>query len=111
MLPGLVRAELRLARAELSDTISKGMQAGIWMAAAGVIALLAVFLLLQGIVFGLANLGLAVHWSCLIVAAVLAGGAGLHFYYGRSLAHGALMPKRTVHQIGEDISAVREQLT
>ena len=107
----LLQKEIRLARAEVTAAISGKVQAGIWMAAAGLLGFIALLLLIQAIVFGIASLGLGVHWASLIVAVVLAAAAAGAFFYGRSLAQEPLAPNRTIRQIHEDIGAVREQLT
>jgi hypothetical protein len=106
----LVQTELRLAKAELGAALAGGVKAGIWMAVAGVLGLVAVLFLLQAIVFGLAGLGLGVGWASLIVAAVLFAVAAGAFFYGRSLAK-PLTPTRTIRQINRDVAALREQLT
>jgi hypothetical protein len=41
------------------------------MAGAGLVALVAVLLVVEAAVFAIASVGLALHWSCLPVAAVL----------------------------------------
>jgi VIT1/CCC1 family predicted Fe2+/Mn2+ transporter len=110
-LSDLVKKELRLARAEMTESVKAGLQAGIWMAAAGVLGLIAALLVIQAIVFGLASLGLGVGWASLIVAVVLGIAAAAAFFYGRSLARDSLRADRTVRQINRDITAVREQLT
>jgi len=110
-LSDLVRKEVRLARAEVAEAVAGGVHAGIWMAAGGLLALITVLLVVQAIVFGIASLGIGLHWASLIVAAVLAAAAAAAFFYGRSLAKGSLTPRRTLRQINDDIGAVREQLT
>ena len=110
-LSDLVKKEVRLARAEVSETISNGLQAGIWMAAAGLLGLIALLVLIEAIIFGLASLGLGPAWASLIVALALAAAAAGAFFYGRSLMRAAAKPKRFVQQMNQDIAAVREQLT
>jgi hypothetical protein len=110
-LSDLVKKEVRLARAEMSEAVKSGLQAGVWMAAAGVLAFVTALLVIQAIVFGLASLGLGVGWASLIVAALLGAAAAGAFFYGRSLARGSLTPNRTMRQINRDITAVREQIT
>jgi len=110
-LADLLQKEVRLARAEVTAAVSGKVQAGVWMAAAGLLALIAALLVIQAIVFGLASLGLGLHWASLIMAIVLGAGAAGAFFYGRSLASGSLAPNRTIRQIKDDIGAVREQLT
>ena len=110
-LSDLVRKEARLARAEITEAIGSRLQAGIWMAAAGVAAFVALLFLLQAIVFGLAALGLGLGWSCLIVAVALAAAAAGAFLYGRSLARRPLSPTRTLRQVRQDVRAIQEELT
>jgi uncharacterized membrane protein YqjE len=107
----LFQNELRLAKAEISEKITTKLNAGIWMSAAGVLALMAVFIVLQALIFAIASYGIAMHWSCLIVAAGLAAIAAAAFFKGRADAQEDLMPDRTIHQIKRDISAAKEQLT
>jgi hypothetical protein len=107
----LFQKELRLARAEISDKLSTKLQAGIWMSVAGVLGLIAALLVVQGIVFGIASFGLALHWSCLIVAGVLAAAGALAYYKGRADAQEELTPTRTIHQVKQDIMTTKEQLT
>jgi uncharacterized membrane protein YqjE len=107
----LVQKEIRLARAEVTEKISAKLQAGVWMGVAAVLGLIAALLVIQGIVFGIASFGLALHWACLLVAVVLAAAGAAAFFYGRSLAAQELMPTRTVRQITEDIKTAKEQLT
>jgi uncharacterized membrane protein YgcG len=105
----LFQKELRLAKAEIAQNISQKLNAGVWMTAAGVLALLSALLVLQAIVFGLIAAGLAPHWACLIVAIVLAAAGAAAFYKGRADAKADMMPDRTISQIKEDIKVTREQ--
>jgi Putative Actinobacterial Holin-X, holin superfamily III len=110
-LADLFQKELHLAKAEIFSKISTKLNAGIWMSAAGVLALMAAFIVLQAIIFAIASFGIAMHWACLIVAAALAAFAAIAFFKGRADAQEAITPQRTVHQIKRDISTVKEQLT
>jgi hypothetical protein len=110
-LADLFQKELRLARAEISDKIAIKLQAGVWMSAAGMLALIAVLFGLQAAVFGIASYGIAMHWSCLIVAGTIAVIAAIAFLKGRSDAKEELAPSRTIKQVKRDISTVKEQLT
>jgi hypothetical protein len=110
-LTDLFQKELRLAKAEISSKIPTMVNAGIWMSAAGVLGLIAAFALIQAIIFGIASYGIAMHWACLIVAAVLAAVAALSFFKGRADVPEQLMPARTIDQIKRDISTAKERLT
>ena len=66
----LIQKEMRLARTELSEQLSLKIQGGIWMGAAALLGIIAVLVLIEAAVFGLAAAtGLALHWSCLTTAA------------------------------------------
>jgi hypothetical protein len=110
-LADLVQKELRLARAELSENLFAKFRAGIWMSTAGALGLIAAFLAVQALVFGIASFGIAMHWSCLIVAAVVAGAGALAYYKGRLDAQKEITPTRSIHQIKQDISTTKEHLT
>lgn len=110
-LADLFQKELRLAKAELSAKLATKVQAGVWMAAAAVLGLVAALLVVQALVFAIASFGIPLHWSCLIVAAVLAAGAAFAFLRGRADAREELMPTRTLAQIKADIATTKEQLT
>jgi hypothetical protein len=110
-LSDFVQKEIRLARAELTHKINIRLYGGVWMAAAGALAVVAAFILLEGIVFAIASAGLALHWACLLVAAVLAAAAAALFYYGRaSVASEDLAPTRSARQFSEAVSTAKEQL-
>ena len=110
-LSELFQKEMRLARAEMYAKISTKLQAGVWMGAAGLLGLIALLVLIEALVFGIASFGLALHWSCLIVAAVLGAGAAAAFFRGRANAQEELTPTRTINQITQDIATTKEKLS
>jgi hypothetical protein len=110
-LADLLQKEFRLAKAEISAKISTKLNASIWMFTAGMLGLMAGFIVLQAIIFAIASYGIAIHWSCLIVAGGVAVLALVAFFIGRADAQEDLTPGRTIHQIQRDISTAREQLT
>src|SRR5579872_5494817 len=91
-LTDLIQKEIRLIRAEVSEKVGARLQAVVWMAAAGVIALVAALFLLAGIVFALIAWGLSPYLSCFAVAAALAILAFALFSYGRALIAEDLLP-------------------
>ena len=107
-LPDLFQKEIRLAQAEFTGKIKDGVQASVWIMLAGLLGLVT---LIQAVIFAIASLGLALHWSCLIVAAVIGGCAAAAFLYGRSTMPNTLVPTRSVSQVDEDVRTVKEQLT
>jgi hypothetical protein len=110
-LADLFQKELRLAKAEISEKLSLKLQAGVWMIVAGLLGFIAGLLIIEGAIFGIASFGLPLHWSCLLVAAVLAAFGGLAFMKGRSDAKENFIPNRTINQIKQDITTAKERLT
>jgi hypothetical protein len=111
-LADLMQKEVRLARAELSEKLSISIRAGVWMSVAAVLAIVGGLLTVQAIVLGLsAATGIALHWSCLIVAAVLAAAAGAGFSKGRADVPEQLTPDRAINQVKQDLAVAKEQFT
>ena len=110
-LGDLMQKEMRLAKAEITHNLSLGIRAGIWMSAAAVTAIVAFLLLIQACVFGLsAATGLPLHWSSVIVAAVL-GLAAIASYAKAKTDSSELTADRTIHQVKKDIAAAKEQFS
>ena len=110
-LADLFQKEVRLAKAELSEKVSTKLRAGVWMSLTGAFALCAALVLIEAAIFGLASLGLALHWSCLIVAAALGAAAASSFAIGRADAQAGVTPTRTLHQLRRDVATAKEQLS
>jgi uncharacterized protein YacL len=109
-LADLLRKELQLAKTEITEKIVSRLRASVWMVVAGVLGMVAALLLVEAVVFAIASFGIALHWSCLLVAAVLAAAAAA-FFQGRAAAQDELVPTRTAKQISQDIKTAKEQLT
>jgi hypothetical protein len=111
-LADLMQKEMRLARAELSEKLSITIRAGVWMSVAAVLAILAALLVVQACVLGLsAATGIALHWSSLMVAVLLAAGGGAAFAKGKADVPEQLAPDRAIHQVKQDIAVAKEQFT
>jgi hypothetical protein len=107
----LFRKELRLAQAELSSNVSTRLRGSIWLAIAGLFALLALALILGGLVAWITTFDVSLHFAFLIVAAGVGLVAVLAYAAGRSEAHAELIPSRTISQVKQDIETTKEQLT
>jgi hypothetical protein len=107
----LVAKQIQLARAEITANISSGILAGVWLAVAALLFLLSAVLVIEAAVFGIASTGIALHWACLMVAALLAAIGGGILFYARSVTRDALTPSRSIRQMNKDISAAKEHLT
>lgn len=105
----LLRAELRLARAELSDGLSEiGTGIG-WYVAAGVAGLTALHALAAAAVLGLIELGIAPVLAALIVAAVLlVVGLICAATAKRKLSAAKAAPGKALRRLETDIDTVRE---
>jgi hypothetical protein len=110
-LADLFQKELRLFKAEVSEKLSIKLWAGVWMSAAAVLGIVAALLVVQALVFGIASYGIALHWSCLIVAALFAVLGAAAFFKGRADAREELAPTRTIENVKQDIATAKEQLT
>jgi uncharacterized protein YacL len=111
-LAELVQKELQLAKTEITEKITSRLRASAWIVVAGILGMVAALLIVEAAVFALAAFGLALHWACLLVAAVLiAIAAAAAFFRGRSLTDDDLLPSRTARQITQDIKTAKEQLT
>src|SRR5436190_17814989 len=101
-LSDLIQKELRLARAEINRGVMGSVRAGIWIGVAGFFGLIATVLIAEGIVFGIASFGIALHWSCLIVALLFSLAGCIFFFLGRKrFSSEDLTAARTVRQFGE----------
>jgi Putative Actinobacterial Holin-X, holin superfamily III len=107
---GLVRNEIRLAKAEFMQTVRR-MLMGLVLAGVGVFVLIfAVVFLLEAAAGGLMLLGLNFALATLIVAvvALVSGGIVLWLGIGR-LKIGKLSQTKTAEQIKKDAATVRAQ--
>ena len=105
----LVREELALARAEMTEKARRaGTGAGL-VGAAGVIALYGVAALLATVVALLA-LALPVWAAALIVTVALFAAAGIVALVGRARLRtvGRPIPEQTVHSVGRDVRRVAQ---
>jgi hypothetical protein len=107
----LVRQEIALFKAELSEKLgSIGLGAGL-AAAGGLVAFSGWLVLLACAVLGLSNV-LAPWLAALIVAVVvLAIGVGLLIFGKRRLNAEALVPRRTLNSLREDEAWIRDQFS
>ncbi len=107
----LVRKELDLARAELSENVNRaGVAIGLLVGAL-VVALVALNVLAAALVAAIAELGLATGWAALIVGGALAIAAGVMASKGvGDLKLVSLAPTRTAKNIRRDAEAVKETI-
>jgi len=109
-LADLVQKELRLARTEIVQKLSIGLQAGAWFAIAAVLGLFAVVLVLEALVFGIAAAGIPLWGSCLLVAFMVSALAAIAFFYARRQSSEDMTPVRSARQFTRAVGTVKEQL-
>ena len=107
----LVRQEVQLAKAELTQSATEAAR-GIGMLVAGAVAYAGLFFLLLAIVFGLIEAGWDAWLSALVVGlVVVAIGAILVLRARESLKPANLAPRRTIETLKEDQEWAKEQIT
>ena len=109
-LNGLVRSEGRLVRAELREA-GRDMVAGLQLVGAGAVLMaVAMLVLMQAAVVGLAEY-VGAMWASLIVGGILAViGLSLIAAGRKNLKTSNLVPERTIEQTSRDVRLAKEQL-
>jgi uncharacterized membrane protein YqjE len=106
---GLVRNEVDLARAEVSENLSRaGVALGL-IAASAIVALVALHVLVAAVVAALTEAGLDAGWAALIVGALLGALAyGLLNKGTNDLKLSSLAPTRAAKNVQRDAATVKE---
>ena len=108
----LVRQEVQLAKAELTQSATEAARGIGMLAAGGAVAYAGLLFLLLAIVFGLIKAGWDAWLSALVVGVVvIAIGAILVLRARESLKPANLAPRRTVETLKEDQEWAKEQIT
>lgn len=105
----LIGEEFALAKAEISQKVSRIARSGVWFAAAGVLAFSGLMTLLASAVLGLMAAFAIQPWlSALIVALVVFGAAYVALQSGRSLlSQQSLAPRQTIESLKENAEWIR----
>ena len=107
----LIRKEVQLFRAEMSDKATQAVVAAGSILAAAVVAITALNVLAAALVAALANAGIPAPWSAVIVGVGLAIIAFLMAKKGiDNLKAGSLAPERTTRAAVRDVSMVKEKI-
>ena len=108
----LVRQEVQLAKAELTQSATEAARGIGMLVAGGAVAYAGLFFLLLAIVFGLIEAGWDAWLSALVVGlVVVAIGAVLVLRARESLKPANLAPQKTVETLKEDTAWAKEQIT
>lgn len=104
----LVRKEIALAKAEVSQNVQRAAVAIGFVAAAAVIAMVTINVLVVALVAALAETKLGPIWSAVLVGVVLALLAYILLRKGTNdLKPEALMPSRTVQNVQRDAQTIK----
>lgn len=103
----IVRAEIALAKAEISVDVKNGALAGGLFGAAGYLAFLASILLAIAAAYGLVAAGLSPWLAFLLLAVALLLVAGVLALVGRSRVRKVGPPERAIRSTRETIAAVK----
>lgn len=106
-MSAILRAEVALAKAEITEDVRNGAMAGGLFGAAGYLGLLASILLTISAGYGLVAAGLAAWLAFLVVALVLVLLAGLLALVGKSRISRVGPPERALRSARQTIAAVR----
>jgi len=108
----LVRQEVQLAKAELTQSATEAARGIGMLVAGGAVAYAGLFFLLLAVVFGLIEVGWEPWLSALVVGlVVVAIGAVLVLRARESLKPANLAPQKTVETLKEDAAWAKEQIT
>ncbi len=108
----LVRQEVQLAKAELTQSATEAARGVGMLVAGGAVAYAGLLFLLLAIVFGLIEAGWDAWLSALVVGlVVVAIGAVLVLRARESLKPANLAPQKTVETLKEDAAWAKEQIT
>ena len=108
----LVRQEVQLAKAELTQSATEAARGIGMLVAGGAVAYAGLLFLLLAIVYGLIDAGWDAWLSALVVGlAVVVIGAILVLRARESLKPANLAPRRTVETLKEDQEWAKEQIT
>jgi Putative Actinobacterial Holin-X, holin superfamily III len=107
----LVQTEIRLARAEIREKLSRAANGAMYIGIAAILLLTGVFILLLDAVRWLEVAGLPNQWGFLLVGGiVVAVGIVLALVGSKNLKGSALTPDRTIEQVRADFTVAKEHV-
>lgn len=107
----LVRNEMALARAEVSDKMKQIIRGGAMLGVAAAVVLPSVFILMLALAALFVELGMAASLAYLLTAVIGFVIAGVLGMIGLNrLKAEALMPNRTINQLHRDAATMKEHL-
>ena len=110
-LQNILRAEMRLAAAELKEKIQSSRKAGLWLGAAALLGFLAACCITTACIAALAIV-LPLWLAALIMGVMLGAGAGGAFLLGRlALEEVDPVPQQTLETLKDNADWVRDRVT
>ena len=110
-LSDLLRKEMRLASAEMSNAVTTSLRASVMMAVGGALLFMALLFALGGLALVIAGLGFTLHEAAFMVAGGLVVIGLILFLPARAqMRVDRLAPARTVGQFREAIRTAKEQM-
>lgn len=110
-ISGLIRKEVDLARAEVSENANRALVAIGVIAGGAILVLVALNVLSAALVAGIAELGIDAGWAALIVGVVYLVIAAIMVRKGTNdLKASSLAPTRTVQSVRRDANAMKETI-
>ena len=107
----LLRKEMRLASAEMSNAVTTSLRASVMMAVGGALMFMALLFALGGLALVIAGLGFTLHEAAFMVAGGLVVIGLILFLPARAqMRADRLAPARTVGQFREAIRTAKEQM-
>jgi hypothetical protein len=108
----LVSQEIALARTELTDKATRVGKDVAMLAAGGLVAYAGILAILAGVIVLIADQGVPLWLSALLVGAVVAAGGYFLVMRGISaLKHVDLTPRQTIDSLKDDTRWAKEQLS
>jgi hypothetical protein len=110
-LSRLLRNEVALARAEVSNKAKGAMRGGAMLGAAAIVALPSLVILMLALAALMIELGVAASLSCLITSVIGFVIAGILAKVGLNrLRADVLIPNRTITQLRRDAATMKEHI-
>jgi hypothetical protein len=107
----LLRKEMRLASAEMSNAVTTSLRASVMMAVGGALMFMALLFALGGLALVIAGLGFTLHEAAFMVAGGLVVIGLILFLPARAqMRADRLAPARSVGQFREAIRTAKEQM-
>ena len=107
----LLQTEIRLARAEIGEKLTRAATGGAFIGVAAILLLSGLFVLLLAAVRWLEIAGVPDRWGLLLVGGgAVAIGVILALLGVRNFQGAALVPDRTIEQVRADVSMAKEHV-